>query len=444
MCDTIVVTPDASADGVMLFSKNSDRDPNEAQYLSYIPEMEHKKGSRLKCTYIEIPQVLHTHAVLLSKPFWIWGAEMGVNQHGVAIGNEAIFSKVPAQKEPALLGMDLLRLGLERASSAAQAVQVITSLLEEFGQGGNCGFQHKIYYHNSFLIADAKEAWVLETVGREWAACQVRGVYSISNCLTLGNQWDQASPQLISFAQSRGWCKGKEDFDFARCYSDFLFTTFSAGRQRCQRTHQILEEKAGSITLEEVIAVLRHHRDGSAEWRPDRGLTGADVCMHAAFGPVRISQTTGSLVSYLHPTSPIHFVTATAAPCTSLFKPLWMDVPLPDMGEVPQGTYNPNSLFWKHEFLHRLVLGDYPTRIERFRSERDELEMQFIAQAFQMKDESVGRRRELAEESFKQAQTALQRWIEAVERTPIRRPVNRLYASAWNSFNRQAGMPLSY
>ncbi len=443
MCDTIVVTPDASADGVMLFAKNSDRDPNEAQHLCYLPEMEHKKGDRLKCTYIVIPQVPHTNAVLLSKPFWIWGAEMGVNQHGVAIGNEAIFSKVPAQKEPALIGMDLLRLGLERAETAPQAVQVITTLLEEFGQGGNCGFQHKLYYHNSFLIADAREAWVLETVGKEWAARRVSGVYSISNCLTLGNQFDLASPNLISFAQSRGWCKGREDFDFSRCYSDFIFTTFSAGRQRCSRTHHILREKEGRITLEEVIAVLRHHRDAPGGWRPDRGLTGADVCMHAAFGPVRISQTTASLVSFLHPTSPLHFATATAAPCISIFKPLWMDVPLPDMGEEPQGRYNPNTLFWKHEYLHRLVLSDYPTRVEKFRQERDDLERRFITQAFQALQAPADLRQRLEVDSFAQAQAALQRWIEDVEHTSINKPVNRLYAAAWNAYNRQAGVPLS-
>ncbi|MFM9709680.1 hypothetical protein, partial [Streptomyces galilaeus] len=87
-------------------------------------------------------QAKHTYKVLLSKPFWIWGAEMGVNEHGVVIGNEAIFSKVPAEKDGKLIGMDLLRLGLERGSTAKEAMEMIIALLEEFGQGGNCGFAH--------------------------------------------------------------------------------------------------------------------------------------------------------------------------------------------------------------------------------------------------------------------------------------------------------------
>ena len=65
----------------------------------------------LQCTYIEVKQAAHTHAVILSKPAWIWGAEMGSNEHGVAIGNEAVWTKLscPEDLEERLIGMDLLR-----------------------------------------------------------------------------------------------------------------------------------------------------------------------------------------------------------------------------------------------------------------------------------------------------------------------------------------------
>ncbi len=112
MCDTVVALGSATADGVMLFGKNSDREPNEAQQLLRVPAASHAPGSVVKCTYVEIPQVEQTFEVLLSKPFWMWGAEMGSNEHGVAIGNEAVFTKVPYEKGPALLVMDLLRLEL--------------------------------------------------------------------------------------------------------------------------------------------------------------------------------------------------------------------------------------------------------------------------------------------------------------------------------------------
>ncbi len=66
--------------------------------------------------------------MLLAKPFWIWGAEMGTNDQGVTIGNEAVFTKVPYGTEGSLIGMDLL-LRLQ-GSSVQEAVTVITSLLE--------------------------------------------------------------------------------------------------------------------------------------------------------------------------------------------------------------------------------------------------------------------------------------------------------------------------
>ena len=70
------------------------------------------------------------------------------------------------------------RLGLERSETAEQAVEVITDLLERCGQGGPCSDTVPDFtYHNSFLIADSKEAWVLETAGKVWAAEKITGLF---------------------------------------------------------------------------------------------------------------------------------------------------------------------------------------------------------------------------------------------------------------------------
>src|SRR5207249_7382130 len=108
-CDTLVATQAGTADRSVIFAKNSDRLPDECQHLRVYPACEWEKGARLRCQYVTLPQVRHTYRVLGSQPFWLWGCEHGVNDRGVAIGNEAIWTTAPRQ-QVGLLGMDLIRL----------------------------------------------------------------------------------------------------------------------------------------------------------------------------------------------------------------------------------------------------------------------------------------------------------------------------------------------
>jgi secernin len=441
VCDTLVVTPQASADGVTLLAKNSDRDPNEAQFLQLVPAAAHGPGSTLHCTYIEIPQARETHAVLLSRPFWLWGAQMGVNEHGVAIGNEAVFSRVPAQKEPALLGMDLLRLGLERGVTAHEALQVIVELLMRYGQGGNAAHGRTLYHHNSYLIADPQEAWVLETVNRQWVAKRVEDSYALSNDLTLGTTWDDCSPDLAQYAIAEGWCDSLDDFDMARYYADRIYTPLSACRERRARSLMHLEAGGHYLAVGDLLAALRDHGGEERDYRPDRGLTGATACMHAGFGPLRSSQTTASMVARLTAEGPTLLVTGTAAPCTSLYKPLWLDAGLPDLGPEPTDRYDSATLFWRHERLHRATLSDYVTRMAHYAPERDALEGQFVAQTLQAEGASLAERLALTERCFAEADAAETRWLQALSGLKRRTVPRPLCALAWRDRNRRAGMP---
>lgn len=88
------------------------------------------------------------------------------------------------------------RLALERSRSAQEAVHVITGLLERHGQGGSCREDPTPFcYHNTFLLADRTEAWVLETAGRLWAAQRIQGE---------GRCWGLPFASL-SPALGRGW-----------------------------------------------------------------------------------------------------------------------------------------------------------------------------------------------------------------------------------------------
>jgi dipeptidase len=297
MCDTLVALPSVTARGATLFGKNSDRERNEAQLLEMTPVARHAPGASVRLTYLVIPQAQLTHACLLSRPFWMWGAEMGVNEHGLAVGNEAVHSLVPAGRRRALTGMDLVRLALERAASAVQAVDLITGLLERHGQGGDCGHLGRFYYHNSFLIADAGEAYVLETVGRWWALEKVARARSISNALSIGRGADAISAGLSEHAGAEAWLDADGRFDFAGRLLDRARDSVSQGRARCARSATLLAQHDGALTAARVKAILRDHGDAGADpaWTPEH-ISGRTLCMHAGPGNRR-SQTTAALVS---------------------------------------------------------------------------------------------------------------------------------------------------
>jgi hypothetical protein len=386
----------------VLFAKNSDRDANEAQVLEWVAAADHAAGAEVACTWISIPQVPHTHAVVLSRPWWMWGAEIGANEHGVVIGNEAVFTDQPLG-DPALLGMDLLRLALERAASAADAVGVLVDLLERHGQGGPCSHEHPGFsYHNSFLVADAAGAIVLETAGSEWATEEVRGRgRSISNGLSIPR--------------------------FATAHAQRIRPLVAACDRRRARTQPAAEAAAGPADL---FAALRDHGVGpSPRWSIVNGALGAP-CAHAG-GLVTATQSTASWVADLRG-APLHWATATSAPCTSVFKPLRVEAPaILDRGTEASNRFDPSIGWWRHELVHRRALRDHAASVARFAGERDRLEAAWLGAP------------PPTNEAFALAQALEARWLADLVAAdlPDRRP--RWLRALWDRYDRQAGIELA-
>lgn len=443
MCDTLVALPASTARGGLLFAKNSDRERNEAQLLEISPARRSATPPPLRATYITVPDVAETHACLLSRPFWMWGAEMGANEHGVVIGNEALHAKTPAQRRRALTGMDLVRLALERATSAKHAVQVIIELLERHGQGGDCGHLGRFYYNNGFIIADPTEAYVLETAGRWWAVQQVRSHRALSNAYSIGHDADAVSPDLAAHARSQGWLHQDGRFDVASRLIDEDRDQISYGRGRCARGQLLLNRTAPSLTTADMVAILRDHGD-APDWSPanthDRTL-----CMHAAEGPRR-SQSVASLVSEFHATRAVHWVTGTSAPCTGVFKPVILEAGLPDQGPVPDDQHDPETLWWRHEALHRGLFGDFNAGLACFAGERDALEAIFRTRidAALVRNASSADLLTLTQACWREADVAEHRWTLALP--PVGRPHagTLSHRRSWARLNQVAGFPKTY
>lgn len=376
MCDTLVALPSVTKNGNLLLAKNSDREPEEAQAIIHIPHQLHSEKN-LTCTYIEIPQVAETFECILSKPFQMWGAEMGANEHGLVIGNEAVFTKVKFVKHNnGLTGMDLLRLALERCTHAEEAITCITNLLELYGQDANGGYKNKsFYYHNSFIIADKQQAWVLETAGREWAAEKVKDIRSISNKLSI-DVADKLSSNAKSFALSKGWWKEEIPFSFQNAYSDWFYTRMgrAASRQAC--TTSLGSERIGQLTSADCIQILHTHNLDDTHFKPSRANTGS-VCMHAT-SILNPSNTTGSMVAEIRSTlPPTIWLTGTAHPCLSIYIPFYFGTNVLTNFKQPSAQQD-DSLWWRAEKLHRWISKDYLKRKSLINEERIQLQNQFI------------------------------------------------------------------
>lgn len=375
-CDTMVALGNSTKSGNVIFAKNSDRPVTEAQPLVTFPAAEHEEGEMIQCTYIQIPQVRHTYRVMGSKPYWIWGFEHGMNEHKVVIGNEAVWSREPEEKENGLLGMDLLRLGLERGRTAYEALHIITDLLEKYGQGGNAavGMEHR--YHNSFLIADPEEAWILDTCKRRWAARRVTDVAGISNCYSTEEHWDEDSGDIKEYAYEKGWISRDVPFNFAKAYSAMTLK-HRAAAPRYMRLNKLLNESKGNITIDTIRRIQRDHFEGESiapRWSPADGLQ-VSVCMHAMMDTAS-KTAAASHVELTKEGAPVWW-NAFAVPCMSVFAPYSIEAELPDCIKKAGEAYSADSAWWQFERLQYAIETDYPRHMAWWRKTADSLEKEF-------------------------------------------------------------------
>ena len=193
-----------------------------------------------RITHLNIPQARRTHEIILGKSFWSWGAELGCNEHGVAVGNEAAFSNQSEEKDGVVV-LDLLRLAVERARNAREAVDVIGHHIETYGQGGNCQMMGNYAFDSGLLVADRNEAYVVNGAGRHWAARRVSGVEAISNRYQVRDDWDLSSLKPENGAKP----------DFRALFAEEALEASCGASERENAAQRILEERRG-----------RDHREG--------------------------------------------------------------------------------------------------------------------------------------------------------------------------------------
>jgi len=262
-CTTITVGKTASADGSVITSHTCDSHRTRG-WLTITPEYSHEPGSEVTMvkrttsdslampTYKysatgEIPQVEKTHGFINT-------AYPCMNDQQLAVGESTFGGRESLKSDKGLIDcQQLVRLMLERCSTAREAIKMAGELTGQYGynDAGEC-----------LTIADTKEVWHLEIVGSGkdkvgsiWVAQRVPdGQISVNANASRIRKIDLenmdfflASDNIYAVAQDSGWWDPSQGpFEFCYAYAPEGRTSFAARR----REWRVLSLAAPSLKLD--------------------------------------------------------------------------------------------------------------------------------------------------------------------------------------------------
>lgn len=337
-----------------------------------------------------------------------------------------MFTTQMDEEKDGIIGPDLMRIGLERARNCQEAIQIMTDLLERYGQGGSAELKGNSHFDSSFIMADSNEAYILETAGRKWAVKKVEAVASISNMLGIGRDWDMCSA-----------ASGDEKIDWASTFAlpEVPPTLGSPVRQSI--TYNGLTSALGNISVQKIFEIMRHHGEG---YHPAKAEAHRNICVHAGPQENRWWQADGVMVTDVGPHGVMAWVTGTSGTCVSIFKPVFLGMDLPDIGPYPTEHFDPRSLWWKHELLHRRAMADFEHLVPEIRADFDQIEAEFLAQAASVKRGTQAEKKDFMDYCFRVAMEATEAWIARLRKRVDLKFEDPAYRAMWAKLNAEAGL----
>jgi len=393
-CSTMIAMGTNVKDGSIIFGKNSDRPLNEAQPLIYYPAVDYEENSFVECSFIRIPQVKHTNACIGSRPYVFFGFEHGVNEHGLMIGNEQVSGKEIPERRWGLIGMDILRLALERTSTAQEAVELMGNLLETYGTGGDPSVRISSFNAN-YIVADPSEAYIFESHQRSWVAKKISNVGYISNCYSIQEEYTFIGKNVIEEAVLKGWVHEDQKFNPAKAFTvdDCLYGE-AEGFLRYNRLGKIMT-KSELFTPKMMMSNLKDHYDGETYGKLLYSPVAAKIpCICCHPGGLRGCATAASVVTVLRKDVPnelkFTYWGSMAPPCCSIFRPFY------NVGEIPKGLSDAHSLYseeqqwWIFIELERYIALNYEKFAPKVRAGFDQLENEFLEEALHVESRFNG------------------------------------------------------
>ncbi len=239
-CTNFLITKGATADGSVIVTYNADSHVLFGE-LYFWPAADWPAGSKLDIyewdtgKYLgKIDQVPHTYQVVGN-----------MNENQVIIGETTYGGRSDLQHQPGAT-IDygsLIYVTLQRARTAREAIRIMADLMDKYGYASE---------GESFSIADPKEVWIMEVIGKGkyekgavWVAIRIPDGYVTAHAnqarittfdYQKQNRWDDPnatvfnSPDVISFARKLGYKGTDEDFSF----SDFYAPVDFGGARFCE------------------------------------------------------------------------------------------------------------------------------------------------------------------------------------------------------------------
>lgn len=242
-CTNVIITAGASADGSCMVSYAADSHWLFGA-LQFTPAGRFKSGSMLAITEWDtskplgsIEQVPHTYQTAGN-----------MNEHQLIIGETTWGGREEQMDTTGIMDYgSLIYVTLQRAATAREAIQTIVSLANRYGYPSE---------GETFSIADSKEAWIMDLVGKGtgnkgivWVARRIPDGYICAHAnqarITRFPMNDPENclyaPDVISFAREKGWFKGDDrDFSFRDAYNPLNFSGARACEARVWSAFNIL------------------------------------------------------------------------------------------------------------------------------------------------------------------------------------------------------------
>jgi dipeptidase len=369
-CTTVIVGNKASADGSVLMAHEEDYAPNDAMKVVHHPRQTHKPGEVIHFAFEDVRQVPLSYAYTADEMYDPARLGMppatfmnGINEWGVAMDSNCIDTQEPKLPQENNMGLGWPEIGqlvMERAKTAHEAVELAGRLVDRYTFNG---FEVSSCKELTFLISDPNEGWAMEVTRRHWVAQRVPddgAIYYANEC-RIGTEYDLASSDLVDYAVQQGWYDRSDPFSFKDAYcGPHLGQDWNVKRQ--ERAQFLVEPKLGAVTVQDLMAVMRDHYEGTADYAIPYtgGYDGPTIV------PICNSSNHASEVYHLRSwlpreIGPVMFITA-ASPDVSIYNPIYAGYAdqTPVAWRTATDSFAPDSAWWNFEYIQRTLAPHRP------------------------------------------------------------------------------------